>query len=60
MFSAVGGTISETKLQPDLPLRLKGGLPLTRYNRDTFYTLEAAAGYIDYPFASDAVTAQAQ
>ncbi|KAH9002868.1 NADH:flavin oxidoreductase/NADH oxidase [Lactarius deliciosus] len=31
---------------PDLPLRLKQGLPLTHYNRDTFYTPDPAAGYI--------------
>ncbi|KAH9056796.1 hypothetical protein EDB87DRAFT_1686814 [Lactarius vividus] len=40
---------------PDLPLRLKQGLPLTHYNRDTFYTPDPAAGYIDYPFANNAV-----
>jgi len=45
---------------PDLPLRLKEGLSLARYNRDTFYTPEAAAGYIDYPFANNAVAVQAQ
>ncbi|KAH9029253.1 hypothetical protein EDB85DRAFT_2290917 [Lactarius pseudohatsudake] len=45
---------------PDLPLRLKEGLSLTRYNRDTFFTPESAAGYIDYPFANDAVAVQAQ
>ncbi|KAF8264533.1 putative NADPH2 dehydrogenase chain OYE2 [Lactarius quietus] len=43
---------------PDLPLRLKNGLSLTRYNRDTFYSTEAAAGYIDYPFANNAVALQ--
>ncbi|KAH9177322.1 putative NADPH2 dehydrogenase chain OYE2 [Lactarius sanguifluus] len=45
---------------PDLPLRLKEGLSLTRYNRDTFYAIESAAGHIDYPFANDAITVQAQ
>ncbi|KAI9439125.1 hypothetical protein H4582DRAFT_117949 [Lactarius indigo] len=47
---------------PDLPLRLKEGLSLTRYNRDTFYAsgaTEAAAGYIDYPFANNVVALQA-
>ncbi|KAH9011597.1 putative NADPH2 dehydrogenase chain OYE2 [Lactarius hengduanensis] len=44
---------------PDLPLRLKEGVPLTGYNRDTFYVAESAAGYIDYPFANNAVTVQA-
>jgi N-ethylmaleimide reductase len=33
---------------PDLPRRLKLGLPLTPYNRATFYGGEAA-GYTDYP-----------
>jgi 2,4-dienoyl-CoA reductase-like NADH-dependent reductase (Old Yellow Enzyme family) len=40
-------------LQPDLPLRLKKGFPLSPYNRDTFYTPEAAAGYVDYPFVNE-------
>ena len=46
-------------LQPDLPLRLKEGLSLTRYNRDTFYAAESATGYIDYPFANNVVALQA-
>ena len=33
---------------PDLPRRLREGLPLTPYNRKTFYGGEAA-GYTDYP-----------
>jgi N-ethylmaleimide reductase len=33
---------------PDLPSRLREGLPLTPYNRRTFYGGEAA-GYTDYP-----------
>lgn len=53
------GAISQTILQPDLPLRLKGGVSLTRYNRDTFYATEEAAGYTDYPFANDVVALQA-
>ncbi|KAH8996169.1 putative NADPH2 dehydrogenase chain OYE2 [Lactarius hatsudake] len=44
---------------PDLPLRLKEGHSLTPYNRDTFYTTEAAAGYIDYPFSKNVVALQA-
>ncbi|KAN0131987.1 hypothetical protein V8E53_010267 [Lactarius tabidus] len=46
---------------PDLPLRLKEGLSLTRYSRDTFYVLEFGVGYIDYPLvdANNAI-AQAQ
>jgi len=44
---------------PDLPLRLKEGLSLTRYNRDTFYDAESATGYIDYPFANNVAAVQA-
>ena len=45
--------------QPDLPLRLKEGLALTPYNRDTFFTPESVAGYIDYPFINEAVPLKA-
>lgn len=34
---------------PDLPNRIRKQLPLSKYNRATFYTHDAA-GYIDYPF----------
>jgi N-ethylmaleimide reductase len=34
---------------PDLPLRLRHGYPLTPYDRKTFYG-GGAAGYTDYPF----------
>jgi len=33
---------------PDLPRRIQEGLPLTPYDRDTFYTFDAR-GYTDYP-----------
>jgi NADPH2 dehydrogenase len=36
---------------PDLPSRLKSGLPLAKPDRSTFYLRESAKGYIDYPFA---------
>jgi NADPH2 dehydrogenase len=39
--------------QPDLPLRLKKNLPLTPYDRNNFYALEQAAGYIDYKYAPE-------
>ena len=39
-------------LQPDLPFRLKYGIPLTKYQRSTFYTVEEPHGYIDYPTAT--------
>jgi N-ethylmaleimide reductase len=36
---------------PDLPLRIKEKVPLTPYDRNTFYTFDAR-GYIDYaPYA---------
>ena len=37
--------------QPDLPLRIKYGIPFTPYVRATFYVPESPVGYIDYPFA---------
>ena len=33
---------------PDLPLRIREGLPLAEYDRKTFYTFDAK-GYTDYP-----------
>src|SRR5271168_5100935 len=43
---------------PDLPKRIRLGLPLNAYDRNTFYTFDAH-GYTDYPFyeqRSEAVT----
>ncbi|KAK7427363.1 hypothetical protein QQZ08_006132 [Neonectria magnoliae] len=34
---------------PDLPLRIKRFLPVTRYNRDLFYEVGTKEGYTDYP-----------
>jgi N-ethylmaleimide reductase len=34
---------------PDLPKRIRLGLPLNAYDRATFYTFDAR-GYTDYPF----------
>jgi N-ethylmaleimide reductase len=34
---------------PDLPARIRHGVPFTPYNRATFYGGEAT-GYTDYPF----------
>jgi N-ethylmaleimide reductase len=33
---------------PDLPQRIEMGLPLSGYDRDTFYAFDAR-GYTDYP-----------
>jgi N-ethylmaleimide reductase len=41
---------------PDLPLRIREGLPLNPYDRDTFYTFDAR-GYNDYPFYEEKVPA---
>jgi len=42
---------------PDLPLRIREGIALTSYQRDTFYTL-ASVGYNDYPFANELTSRQ--
>ncbi|GLB35701.1 putative nadh flavin oxidoreductase nadh oxidase [Lyophyllum shimeji] len=48
---------------PDLPLRLKADIPLTPYDRKTFYIPgdheRAEVGYIDYPFAKSQGAAKA-
>ena len=41
---------------PDLPLRVKRGAPLTHYDRPTFYT-KGPKGYTDYPFLDAAAGA---
>jgi len=41
---------------PDLPRRIRKGLPLAAYDRDTFYTFDAK-GYTDYPFYNNATSA---
>ncbi|OGM40910.1 NADH:flavin oxidoreductase/NADH oxidase family protein [Aspergillus bombycis] len=38
---------------PDLPFRLQHGIPLQKYDRDTFYTPMQCHGYADYPFSSE-------
>jgi N-ethylmaleimide reductase len=37
---------------PDLPLRIREGLVLTPYDRDTFYTFDSV-GYNDYTFVNE-------
>src|SRR5882757_9341669 len=39
---------------PDLPKRIRLGLPLNAYHRDTFYTFDAR-GYTDYPFYDERI-----
>lgn len=41
---------------PDLPYRIKEGLPLNKYDRASFYTPLFPQGYIDYPFTSGFVS----
>ncbi|KAA1472905.1 putative NADPH2 dehydrogenase chain OYE2 [Dentipellis sp. KUC8613] len=38
---------------PDLPRRLREGLPLNKYHRPTFYIPDLAEGYVDYPFVGE-------
>ncbi|KAF8256354.1 hypothetical protein EI94DRAFT_1837563 [Lactarius quietus] len=61
MVEKYGGLIAFGRhfiANPDLPLRLKEGLSLMHYNRDTFYTSkEPATGYVDYPFTSVTILA---
>jgi N-ethylmaleimide reductase len=40
---------------PDLPLRIKEGFALTKYDRNTFYTFDSV-GYNDYPFINELVS----
>jgi N-ethylmaleimide reductase len=39
---------------PDLPKRIRLGLALNAYDRDTFYTFDAR-GYTDYPFYEERI-----
>ena len=38
---------------PDLPYKIKKGIPWTKYDRDTFYLPKSPVGYIDYPFSQE-------
>ncbi|MCJ1318716.1 hypothetical protein MMC15_004046 [Xylographa vitiligo] len=38
---------------PDLVYRIKEGLELSPYERQTFYTNKSAMGYVDYPFSAE-------
>ncbi|GAP84453.1 putative aldolase-type TIM barrel [Rosellinia necatrix] len=38
---------------PDLPFRIRKNIPLSEYDRDTFYLPQEATGYIDYPFSDE-------
>jgi NADPH2 dehydrogenase len=38
---------------PDLIFRVKKGLKLSPYNRETFYDMQSAVGYVDYPLSRE-------
>ncbi|GLB11891.1 hypothetical protein AtubIFM57258_009165 [Aspergillus tubingensis] len=38
---------------PDLVYRLKKGVELSKYHRETFYQISSALGYVDYPFSRE-------
>ncbi|KAI1132426.1 NADPH dehydrogenase [Nemania abortiva] len=38
---------------PDLPFRVKHGLPLTPYDRRNFYAMGEELGYVDWPFSEE-------
>ncbi|KAK4226564.1 hypothetical protein QBC38DRAFT_480094 [Podospora fimiseda] len=38
---------------PDLPFRVREGIPFSPYDRDTFYTPKSAVGYIDQAFSKE-------
>lgn len=38
---------------PDLVFRVREGVPLTQYDRDSFYIPKSEKGYIDYPFSEE-------
>ncbi|KAL2863857.1 alkene reductase [Aspergillus lucknowensis] len=44
---------------PDLPFRVKQGIPMRKYEREHFYTALSARGYIDYEFSEEFKTATA-
>ena len=43
---------------PDLPFRIKEGIPLNPYNRSTFYVPKSPVGYTDQPFSEEFKAAQ--
>ncbi|KAJ1325398.1 NADPH2 dehydrogenase [Microdochium nivale] len=42
---------------PDMPFRIRHGLPLNEYNRNTFYS-KGPVGYNDYPFSDEFLAAK--
>ncbi|KAJ5468297.1 Aldolase-type TIM barrel [Penicillium sp. IBT 31633x] len=52
-FDAIIGIGRPFISNPDLPFRVKEGLPLVPYQRETFYTPMDPKGYIDYEFSAE-------
>lgn len=52
-FPAVPSEPSQANMapQPDLPARVKKGIPFAPYDRDAFYNAGSPEGYITHPFA---------
>ncbi|KAL2813576.1 hypothetical protein BJX63DRAFT_216549 [Aspergillus granulosus] len=44
---------------PDLPFKVKQGIPLRKYEREHFYTVRSPKGYIDYEFSEEFKAASA-
>lgn len=44
---------------PDLVFRIRNGIPLSKYNRPTFYIKKWDVGYNDYPFSDEYLQAHA-
>ena len=38
---------------PDLVYRIERGIPLTAYDRDTFYNVKSPKGYVDWEFSEE-------
>jgi NADPH2 dehydrogenase len=38
---------------PDLVYRIRHGLEMSRYERNSFYTVQSAEGYVDYPYSAE-------
>ena len=44
---------------PDLVYRVRNGIELQKYNRETFYKATSPDGYVDYPFSAEFLKTQA-
>ena len=53
LMTAYAPLFSSWVRQPDLPVRVKKGIPFAPYKRELFYSTGKPEGYIDYPFADE-------